>query len=147
MLGSALASAGDVSGDAIDDLVVGAPGYDNGFANNGRVLLYIGGAGGSAPRPVLQFEADQANSGYGGALAAVGDVNGDGRGELLIGASTYDNTPSDEGWAFLNAGSGVLAPTPDGIFFYLIRPRNACGAGPLAYDSGGVPHAQALSCP
>ena len=130
MLGAAVAGAGDLSGDTIEDFAVGAPGYDNGLSNNGRVVLYLGGAGGSAPQPVLQLEADQPNAGFGGALAVAGDVNGDGRDELLIGAATYDNTPSDEGWAFLHAGSGVLSPPPDGIFFYLIRTRNACGVGP-----------------
>lgn len=146
-LGTTVTGAGDLNGDGIDDLAAGATGYDGLFANSGGVVIYIGSVIGSVPQPVLQFEADQANAGFGVALAGVRDVNGDGRGELMIGASTYDDGPADEGWTFLHAGSDALSPPPAGVFYYLIRPRNACGTGPLAYDSSGIPHTPALSCP
>jgi len=37
-------------------------------------------------------------------------------------------------------------PAPDTSFYYLIRPRNACGAGPLGDDSAGQPRSS-NACP
>ncbi|HEY3176357.1 MAG TPA: FG-GAP-like repeat-containing protein [Candidatus Polarisedimenticolia bacterium] len=147
MLGASVASAGDVSGDGLVDLMVGAPGYDDGLSNNGRLSLYLGGSTGLSFAPALHLKADRADAGFGEALTAVADVNGDGRGEILVGAPTDDNAPADEGWAFLYAGSGALQPPPGGIFYYLIRAVNVCGTGPLAFDSTGAPHGAALLCP
>jgi hypothetical protein len=47
--GSSVATAGDVNGDGYSDVLVGAPQYDNGQANEGRVYLYYGGAAGLNP--------------------------------------------------------------------------------------------------
>ncbi|MBK6938813.1 MAG: FG-GAP repeat protein [Planctomycetes bacterium] len=46
--GSSLANAGDVNGDGIDDLLVGASEYDDVPASNiqGRMFLYLGSANG-----------------------------------------------------------------------------------------------------
>jgi len=40
--GVGLAGAGDVNGDAIDDVIVGATKYDNGEEDEGRAFLYLG---------------------------------------------------------------------------------------------------------
>ncbi len=40
--GAAVAGAGDVNGDGVTDLIVGAPGFDNGISQ-GRVYVYYGG--------------------------------------------------------------------------------------------------------
>ena len=45
---------------------------------------------------------------------SAGDVNGDGYGDLLVGADTYDHGEADEGRAIVYYGSATgLSPTPN----------------------------------
>jgi hypothetical protein len=57
------------------------------------------------------FEGDQDEAWFGAAVAGAGDVDGDGFGDLLVGAPVYDDGQLDEGAAFLFSGSasGVAA--------------------------------------
>ncbi len=42
-MGYSVASAGDVNGDGLDDLIVGAQNFDHGQENEGQVFIYRGG--------------------------------------------------------------------------------------------------------
>ena len=44
--GDSVATAGDVNGDGYADVIVGAPGYDNGQTDEGRAFVYHGSAAG-----------------------------------------------------------------------------------------------------
>ncbi len=92
--GSALA-AGDVTGDGIDDLVIGAPGASPGGSHPfaGRVQIYRGAGTGSV---VFDRTIDEASSGVPsdpttldlfGAAVAVAQVGNGSRNDLIIGAS------------------------------------------------------------
>ncbi len=114
--GNSLSLGGDMNGDGIVDLLVGSYGYDNGETNEGRAWLYLGGVGfpGAA---VWTGESNQADSRFGWSVAGVGDVNGDGFGDAMVGASYYENpaaaATTDEGTAFLYLGNaGGLDTTP-----------------------------------
>lgn len=48
-LGYSVACAGDVNGDGIADIIVGAQGYDGGQENEGRTIVYHGIANGKGP--------------------------------------------------------------------------------------------------
>ena len=41
-IGASVSTAGDVNGDGYADVIIGAPLYDNGQADEGRVLVYFG---------------------------------------------------------------------------------------------------------
>lgn len=59
-------------------------------------------------------EGPQAGSGFGDAAYPVGDVNGDGYGDVAIGASGYSNGEDGEGAVFVFYGSATGLPaTPD----------------------------------
>ena len=93
--GTSVSAAGDVNGDGIADLFVGAP-YDSsdGSANNGAGYVVFGKAGlgtvdldnvavGVGGFKILG-ELDSDLAGY--SVSSAGDVNGDGLTDLLIGA-------------------------------------------------------------
>ncbi|MCU0230737.1 MAG: FG-GAP-like repeat-containing protein [Acidobacteria bacterium] len=114
--GAAVASAGDVNGDGYSDVVVGAPYFDAGQADEGRAFVFLGSASGLAPSPVWTAEADLANAWFGFSVAGAGDVNGDGFTEVLVGAPYYERagTVVDEGAIFVFHGAGggpVAAPS------------------------------------
>src|SRR5262249_53142980 len=109
-LGAAVASAGDVNGDGFDDVVIGAPLYDNGQTDEGRVFVYYGSASGLGPNgdPTnadWSAESNQASAHLGASVASAGDVNGDGFADVILGAPLYDNGQTDEGRAFVFLGS------------------------------------------
>nr|MCU0253129.1 integrin alpha [Acidobacteriota bacterium] len=110
--GLAVGRAGDVNGDGYADLVIGAPAYDNGQTDEGRVFVYHGAPSGPAGTAAFTFECDQSNAQCGYAVAGAGDVNGDGYADAVVGAPYYDNGQTDEGRAVVFHGSstGLVAP-------------------------------------
>lgn len=85
--GSVPAGIGDVNGDGFDDLAVGDP-----SGALGRVDVYLGSADGLAATPVWSSVGQaQAFSGFGTAIAAAGDVDGDGFDDFLLGAPFHDH--------------------------------------------------------
>jgi hypothetical protein len=81
-LGAALAAPGDVSGDGVPDLLAGMPGDDAGGEGAGSAMVLSGVDGGTLsalPGAAPGFAA-------GSSLATLGDLDGDGVGELVIGA-------------------------------------------------------------
>jgi hypothetical protein len=108
--GASVATAGDVNGDGFSDVVIGAPYLDNGPQDEGWAFVYHGsplGLGNFAP---WTLESNQANANLGVSVAGVGDTNGDGFSDLLIGAPRYDAGQQGEGRCyhfFGNQGDGL----------------------------------------
>ncbi|WP_367871267.1 VCBS repeat-containing protein [Luteolibacter sp. Populi] len=80
--GGAIANAGDQNGDGADDLYVGAP---MAFSNRGAVFVQSG-SDGSILRTI---QADITFTTFGTSLAAVGDIDADGKPDLAVGAPAY----------------------------------------------------------
>jgi hypothetical protein len=87
--GTAVAGAGDLNGDGFADLVVGAPLKDGGGANSGRLYVFLGGAGGPAAVTALTIDGEAAGDELGSSVAGVGDVNGDGYSDVVVGAPKH----------------------------------------------------------
>ena len=100
-----VASAGDVNGDGFDDVVVGARRYDGGIEVEGQASLYLGSASGLTTDARWTAESEQYGGGMGSAVAAAGDVDGDGFGDVVVGAYGYDNGDDNGGRAYLYMGS------------------------------------------
>lgn len=115
LLGYSVAGAGDVNGDGFGDVVVGAILYDAGETDEGAAFLFLGGAEGIASGgPIAAdsvFESNQEGANLGSRVSSAGDVNGDGFGDLLVGAYAYDAGETDEGAFFLYHGSPSGIPS------------------------------------
>ncbi len=114
-LGLSVAAVPDRDGDGADDYLLGAPGGVPGSANAaGSALLFSGASGALLQR----FEGSNPRDQFGFAVAGVRDLNGDDRGDLLIGA------PAADPGGVLNAGAATLFATPS-IFGIVRDPSGA----------------------
>ncbi|MDR6808332.1 hypothetical protein J2Y45_005318 [Dyadobacter sp. BE34] len=104
-MGFSVASAGDVNADGYDDVVVGAPYYDDGEPSEGAAFVYYGSVDGLITNTYHLLQKDQANSFFGGSVAGAGDTNGDGFDDVLVGAKEYTIGESNEGVVFLYFGT------------------------------------------
>lgn len=100
-LGASVDAAGDVDGDGLADLVVGAPGVGrNGGSRPGAAFVVYGSR--TPQSQVLDAQALSPERGFaitsapgssgalGSAVAGLGDLTGDGRPDLAVGAPTTD---------------------------------------------------------
>ncbi len=113
-LGFSVARAGDVNGDGFSDLVVGVPGNDAGGGGAGAAYVFFGGASPDAvPDMVVMGELASDQLGY--SVAGAGDVNGDGLGDVMIGAPFNNAGGSDAGRTYVVFGTQFpdSLPTPD----------------------------------
>ena len=101
-------AAGDVNGDGVADVVVVVSDQDE--PDSLRGLIYLGGSGG------FRY-AGAARSPEGGRLSgetvAIGDINGDGYGDIVIGHS-FDQYDSDFDLPTKGGAIGVAYGGPDG---------------------------------
>lgn len=84
--GVAIAGA-DVNGDGYSDVIIGASTETIGSnASAGRVYVYLSSASGFVTAAAPIDGPDGANARFGDAVSSAGDVNGDGYGDIAIGA-------------------------------------------------------------
>lgn len=99
--GIAVGAAGDVNRDGFADILVGAPDFSGGEPFEGRAFLYLGSASGPGLVPAWIAEPDVTGASFGSAVSGAGDVDRDGRSDILVGAPRFGNGQPTEGRAFL----------------------------------------------
>lgn len=89
------------------------PRHDGGFLDEGRVLLFHGAPTGISHVPAWFADGGQEGEQLGSSVAAAGDVNGHGCGDVIVGARLVDDGEIDEGRAVIFLGSPAgLATQP-----------------------------------
>lgn len=83
--GAALARIGDMDGDGFEDLAVGAPGTFGTLINAGAAYVLSGADGGE----LLRVPGSVISERIGAAVAGGGDLDGDGRADVLVGAPRF----------------------------------------------------------
>jgi uncharacterized delta-60 repeat protein len=88
-LGRTVAGAGDVDGDGHTDIVLGLPKADvSGKKNAGLAAVYSGATGAEWARA----EGENAGDWFGYSVAGAGDLNGDSKADIVVGAYRYTAT-------------------------------------------------------
>lgn len=92
-LGTGVEAAGDVNHDGTPDVIAGAPG-------EGKAFVYSGRDG----HTLLSFTGEDSTDAFGRHVADLGDVNGDGYADVLVGAPLNDAGGRDAGRLYLYSG-------------------------------------------
>jgi hypothetical protein len=121
-LGVGVASEGDLNGDGVADIALGAFRQSAQEPAEGNAFVYYGGTLGvsSTPSRTLDNPRDNAYGHFGDGLSMTGDIDGDGTADLVVSAMLQYVGADQSGAAYLFYGgsSGVMAdPT-----FELVNP-------------------------
>ncbi len=143
-VGAHLAAAGDVNHDGYDDILLGVPFYDAPQTDEGIAMLFLGSAAGIASGDPSSadavFEGNQVDAELGMGVASVGDADGDGYDDIVIGAAHYDAGQKDEGAAFYFRGgaSGIASSGAAGAHQRIEADRAGAYFGSSAAFAGDV---------
>ncbi|MFG0317243.1 MAG: hypothetical protein ACF8XB_08225 [Planctomycetota bacterium JB042] len=131
---------GDFDGDGHGDLGVGLKYASNPTPSEGMLVVLRGGSGGVSPHPFLRSEGELYRATLGHALAG-GDVDGDGRADLVASAPGWSTSPfaapsAPEGQVRLHLGrSGPLVEatpsTPNELDTLLVVHQGGVPGNPI----------------
>jgi hypothetical protein len=140
--GESVSAVPDATGDGVNDIAVGAPLEHPGASpvGCGRAYIFIGQSGSLFKKLIPPLQ--QANGEFGISVSGVPDTNGDGRGDVIVGAwKEAVGAFTQAGRAHLYSGNTAARiatytstqPMTDGFFAGMIT-----GLGPATTANGGA---------
>jgi len=152
-LGSAVSAAGDLNGDGVDDLIVGAVWFSG---NTGTAYVVFGSRNTvfqdidfstrvTGPTTGFRIVAAAAGDFCGQSVSKAGDVNGDGIDDVIVGAYGADPTPGKLGAGISYVIFGRKVTSPANAFTDIQLPTTAMAAsvgfrmlGAVTADYSGI---------
>ncbi len=120
--GVSVGAAGNINSDQYEDVIVGACYNDAGGADAGRAYVYYGGA----PMNViadLKMTGKNAYDNFGWSVSYAGDLNTDGKSDLIVGANFNDAGGNNAGKSYIYLNSDpvnqlilTLKLIPEGLY-------------------------------
>ena len=113
ILGLSVSGGGDVNGDGLDDLIIGARNNDDGGGDAGAAYVIYGKLGGHSgvidvasltPAQGFVIQGDRGFDSLGISVSIAGDIDGDGLADLIIGAQNGGDSGFDAGEAYVIYG-------------------------------------------
>jgi hypothetical protein len=112
--GRPVSSAGDVNGDGYDDVIIGGP-IPKGFGPGAAYVVFGKASGFGATLELFsldgtngfQINGEAADDRCGYSVSSAGDVNGDGFGDLIVGAFAADPNGSRSGASYVVFGKAA----------------------------------------
>ena len=97
--GYSIANGGDINGDGVADLLIGAKGNDFGTATTGAAYLLYGPTTTDMALTTahLKIHGIHNNDQFGTKVGSAGDIDGDGLGDFLVGSPMSDSSYEDVG--------------------------------------------------
>ena len=134
--GISLSSAGDFNGDGYEDLLVGA----NVVEYKGGAYIFYGGPSLDA-EPDVAFVGENIVDNFGYSCTGIGDQNGDGFGDILVGALYNDEMGSRSGRCYIYFGGIAPDTTADLVITGLdsLDDFGTSVSGPLDFNGDGRP--------
>jgi hypothetical protein len=106
--GQVVAGAGDVNGDGYSDVVIGVP-WGGGPTQPGAANVYLGSAAGLGVAIAWTQSGTATAAYFGGSVASAGDVNGDGYGDLVVGAQGAFLGSPGSAYTYLGSSTGLAS--------------------------------------
>ncbi|MCF6287636.1 MAG: integrin alpha [Proteobacteria bacterium] len=152
--GISVSSAGDINGDDIDDLIIGANLADPNSNSNAGSSYVVFGSTSSLPNPLnltslngsngFVIHGESGGDRFGRSVNSAGDINGDSIDDLIIGAYSADsNGNSTAGSSYVVFGSSSGLPNPlnltdlNGSNGFAIHGENASDLSGFSVSSAG----------
>ena len=104
---------GDMDGDGVPDVYLSDWSNTAKGPSTGRVYVHSGKDG----HRLFTFTGETAGEGFGTSPSNAGDVNGDGRADLIVGAWQYSGVAPSGGRAYLYSGRDGISSGPSPAAF------------------------------